>query len=75
MKKFPVVFLQLLVKMIYAASAIISSFLDPLMDSSPPSRFFTAAVEIEVLGHKAFTPTYSLNSPAIPLKFQLLLYY
>jgi hypothetical protein len=44
-----------------------SVFLDRLIDSYPPKRFFTAAVAMAVLGHKAFTatPCY-LNSSAMP---------
>lgn len=66
MKKFPVVFLWQLVIMTWAESAIMSVFLDACIIESPPSTFWTAAVAIEVLGHKALTAIYPLNSSLIP---------
>jgi hypothetical protein len=57
MKKFPVVFLEFEVKMTYAESPIMVSFLEVLIISSPPKANFTAAVAIAVLGHSALTAT------------------
>lgn len=54
-------------KMKYAASDIIVSILDLLIDSSPPNKFFTAAVATAVLGQRAFTAIPQLlNSYDIP---------
>lgn len=51
----------------YAASPIIASVRDFFTESSPPSKFFTAAVAIAVLGQSALTATpRSLNYSAIP---------
>jgi hypothetical protein len=55
-----------LVNITCAESAIISVFLDAYIIESPPSTFYTAAVAIEVLGHKALTAIYPLNSSLIP---------
>ncbi len=53
--------------MIYAASPMMSVVLDFLMLSSPPRRFFTAAVAIAVLGHRVLHPIpSSLSSPERP---------
>jgi len=54
-KKFPVVLSLLLVKITYAESAIISSILLFATAVSPPNKFLTADVDMDVLGHKALT--------------------
>jgi len=75
-KKFPEHFLLSYVKITYAASAIISSVRDFFINVSPPKRFYTAAVAIAVLGHKALIPTpYGWNSSAIPKTHRLMLYF
>jgi len=51
----------------YAESDMISTFLDLLILSSPPNKFWTAAVAIAVLGQRALTATpCSLNYSAMP---------
>src|SRR5205085_6953710 len=53
----------------------ISGFLLCLTSSSPPSKFFTAAVAIVVLGHNAFTAIlYFFNSADSPSTIILMPY-
>lgn len=49
------------------------SLRDDATASSPPSKFFTAAVAMAVRGHSAFTPTpSSANSYDIPKTHKLI---
>jgi len=51
---------------------MISTFLEAYIIESPPRTFCTAAVAILVLGQRAFTPIYPLNSSLIPNTHMLI---